>query len=255
MGEKNGDLEGASSIINELHVETYGTMDRKEKVEFILEQMRLTIANKDMVRAQIISKKISTRYFQNEKEEVQELKLKYYNLMIELDMKEKKYLQVSKHFQQINTTPIVTKDESKARDSFISCTLFCILSEIGPEQQSHLNLLNKDKQLEDLPLFKNLIGSFLTQELMNWNNIQQQYGADLKSKPVIFDSVSSNANEYYKTNECRRKMAKQDGYLFTIELSNIILELFQNATPESEQNVFLNIWTLVWMILRNISMI
>ena len=51
-----GDLEGASSIINELHVETYGTMDRKEKVEFILEQMRLTIANKDMVRAQIISK-------------------------------------------------------------------------------------------------------------------------------------------------------------------------------------------------------
>ena len=125
--------------------------------------------------------------------------------MIELDMKEKKYLQVSKHFQQINTTPIVTKDESKvafeyhefvknmyfqARDSFISCTLFCLLSEIGPEQQSHLNLLNKDKQLEDLPLFKNLIGSFLTQELMNWNNIQQQYGADLKSKPVIFDSVS-----------------------------------------------------------------
>ena len=51
-----GDLEGAASIINELHVETYGTMDRKEKVEFILEQMRLTIANKDMVRAQIISK-------------------------------------------------------------------------------------------------------------------------------------------------------------------------------------------------------
>ena len=191
--------------------------------------------------------------------------------MIELDMKEKKYLQVSKHFQQINTTPIVTKDESKvalaicyhvflkmlfqARDSFISCTLFCILSEIGPEQQSHLNLLNKDKQLEDLPLFKNLIGSFLTQELMNWNNIQQQYGADLKSKPVIFDSVSFDANEYYKTSEFRRKMAKQDGYLFTIELSNIILELFQNATPESEQNDFLNIWTLVWMILKNISLI
>ena len=55
-----GDLEGAASIINELHVETYGTMDRKEKVEFILEQMRLTIANKDMVRAQIISKVFSS---------------------------------------------------------------------------------------------------------------------------------------------------------------------------------------------------
>ena len=50
-------------------------------------------------------------------------------------------------------------------------------------------------------------------------------------------------------------MAKQDGYLFTIELSNIISELFQNATPESEQNDFQNIWTWVWMILKNISLI
>ena len=37
-------------------------------------------------------------------------------------------------------------------------------------------------------------------------------------------------------------MAKQDGYPFTIELSNIILELFQNATLELEQNDSLNIW-------------
>ena len=38
-------------------------MDKKEKVEFILEQMRLCLAKKDFVRTQIISKKISTKYF------------------------------------------------------------------------------------------------------------------------------------------------------------------------------------------------
>ena len=43
-------------------VETYGSMERKEKVEFILEQMRLCLATKDYIRAQIISKKISIRY-------------------------------------------------------------------------------------------------------------------------------------------------------------------------------------------------
>ena len=43
--------------------------------------------------------------------------------MIELDMKEKKYLQVSKHFQQINTTPIVTNDESKV---IILFTMLCL---------------------------------------------------------------------------------------------------------------------------------
>jgi len=39
-------------------------MEKKEKVEFILEQMRLCLAKKDFVRTQIISKKINTKYFQ-----------------------------------------------------------------------------------------------------------------------------------------------------------------------------------------------
>merc|ERR1711990_263875 len=195
LKEKNGDLEGASNIINELHVETYGTMDRKEKVEFILEQMRLTIANKDMVRAQIISKKISTRYFQKEAEDVQKLKLKYYNLMIELDMNEKKYLNVSKHFKQINSTPIVTNDPKKAGESFISCLIFCLLSEISPEQQTHLNLLNKDKQLDDLPQYKTLTTSFLTPELMNWKQIEDQYTAELRNNVAIVFAKSDDGNK------------------------------------------------------------
>lgn len=39
-------------------------MEKKEKVEFILEQMRLCLAKKDFVRTQIISKKINTKYFE-----------------------------------------------------------------------------------------------------------------------------------------------------------------------------------------------
>ena len=51
-------------------VETYGSMEKKEKVEFILEQMRLCIAVKDYIRTQIISKKINTKFFQEEGTEV-----------------------------------------------------------------------------------------------------------------------------------------------------------------------------------------
>jgi len=39
-------------------------MEKKEKVEFILEQMRLCLAKRDFVRTQIISKKINTKYFE-----------------------------------------------------------------------------------------------------------------------------------------------------------------------------------------------
>lgn len=38
-------------------------MEKKEKVEFILEQMRLCLAKKDFIRTQIISKKINTKFF------------------------------------------------------------------------------------------------------------------------------------------------------------------------------------------------
>lgn len=53
-----------------LQVETYGSMERREKVEFILEQMRLCLAKKDYIRTQIISKKISPKFFENNQEQV-----------------------------------------------------------------------------------------------------------------------------------------------------------------------------------------
>uniref|UniRef100_A0A8C4NCG7 Proteasome 26S subunit, non-ATPase 12 n=1 Tax=Eptatretus burgeri TaxID=7764 RepID=A0A8C4NCG7_EPTBU len=67
--EEKGELKEASSILQELQVETFGSMEKKEKVEFILEQMRLCLAVKDYIRTQIISKKINTKFFQDENTE------------------------------------------------------------------------------------------------------------------------------------------------------------------------------------------
>jgi len=76
--EDEGDVTGAANIIQELQVETYGSMKKQEKVELILEQMRLCLAKKDYIRTQIISKKINTKFFDDDKSEIQQLKLKYY---------------------------------------------------------------------------------------------------------------------------------------------------------------------------------
>ena len=46
-------------------------MDKEEKVRFILEQMRLGLARKDYIRTQIISKKISTKFFVSDSDLVQ----------------------------------------------------------------------------------------------------------------------------------------------------------------------------------------
>ena len=86
-------------------VETYGSMERKEKVELILEQMRLCLATKDYIRTQIISKKISTRFFEDAK--YSELKLKFYSYMIELGQHEGDYLDICKNFRQVYDTPCI----------------------------------------------------------------------------------------------------------------------------------------------------
>ena len=90
-------MSEAAKIMQELQVETYGSMERREKVELILEQMRLCLATKDYIRAQIISKKISVRFFENS--EHHELKLKFYRYMIEMDENERSYLAICRHYR------------------------------------------------------------------------------------------------------------------------------------------------------------
>lgn len=41
-------------------------MERREKLEFLLEQMRLCLAKHDYIRTQIISKKINIKAFEDE---------------------------------------------------------------------------------------------------------------------------------------------------------------------------------------------
>ena len=109
--EKDGNVSEAAKIMQELQVETYGSMERQEKVEMILEQMRLCLAVQDYIRAQIISKKISTRFFEDSK--YAELKLKYYGYMIELGQHEGDYLDICKNYRQVLDTTIIQEDTDK----------------------------------------------------------------------------------------------------------------------------------------------
>lgn len=61
--EAEGDLKGAFELMSELAVETFGSMDRQQKYEFILEQMRLALATEQFSQAQIISRKINPKTF------------------------------------------------------------------------------------------------------------------------------------------------------------------------------------------------
>ena len=77
--EREGDVAGASKCLQELTVETIGAMDMREKAEILLEQIRLCVATKDFIRANMISKKVKVATL--DKDEFFDLKLKYCSLM------------------------------------------------------------------------------------------------------------------------------------------------------------------------------
>lgn len=140
--KEQGDLKAATEILCELQVETFGSMDRREKTEFILAQVALCIENGDWTQAGILARKISTKYLsrkvkktaeQLEKEQKErekkkargeevpeevvddttDLKLRYYEQQIMLGKQDDKYLGVCKDYRQVLDTEAVEEDPAK----------------------------------------------------------------------------------------------------------------------------------------------
>lgn len=64
--EEDGKAEEGTKMIQEIQIETYGSLEVKEKVDFILYQMKLVLLRRDFVRCQILSRKISKRHLNQE---------------------------------------------------------------------------------------------------------------------------------------------------------------------------------------------
>ena len=71
-------------------------------------QMRLSIARKDFTRTSILSKKISTRFFQQEDQH--DIKLTYYKYLILLARHHNNYLELCKHHRAVFDTPRIQAD-------------------------------------------------------------------------------------------------------------------------------------------------
>uniref|UniRef100_A0A8D8UH19 26S proteasome non-ATPase regulatory subunit 12 n=1 Tax=Cacopsylla melanoneura TaxID=428564 RepID=A0A8D8UH19_9HEMI len=197
MKEDEGDVTEAANIIQELQVETYGSMEKKEKVTLILEQMRLCLAKKDYIRTQIISKKINTKLFDDEKDDVQELKLKYYKLMIELDEHEESYLATCKHYRAILTTPCIQNDPVQRHAVLQNVVLYLMLAPYNNEQSDLTHRVLEDKLLNEIPLYKGLLQWFTNPELIKWSGLRQLYEEEL-FKTSVFNQSTEEGQKCFK---------------------------------------------------------
>lgn len=212
--KEQGDIKAAAETLCELQVETFGSMDRREKTEFILNQVELCIENDDWTQAGILSRKISTKYLarkpvkseeqlkkeeadrekrRNKGEDVQEeveddvtdLKLRYYEQQIILAKHDDKYLDACKDYRQVLDTEAVENDESKLHPTLQRIIYYVILAPYDNEQSDLLHRVQADTRNSQVPIEASLLKLFTIPELMRWPEVAEQYGPHLTSTDVF----------------------------------------------------------------------
>lgn len=220
-----GDLNSAADILCELQVETFGSMTRREKTEFILEQVGLCIERGDWTQASILIRKINKRYFnrkpkksaeeieklkkqaeEREKtrgpdeapmevdDDVTDLKLRYYDQQITLANHDYKYLDVCKNYREVLDTEAVEKNPEQLRASLARVVYYIVLSPYDNEQSDLLHRIQQDSRLPQVPEEARLIKLFTIPELMRWPMVAEQFGPHLCGTDV-FDAQAKQSSE------------------------------------------------------------
>ncbi|KZV91331.1 PCI-domain-containing protein [Exidia glandulosa HHB12029] len=189
-------LQTASDLLSDLQVETYSSMERDEKTQFILEQMRLLeavarekdkVAGKDSladgeaewVKVRVGGRKISEKFLAQKGNE-------YYDLMIQFSLHYNSYLDVAQYWYKVWETPYIKEDASgKGREALENIVYYVVLAPHDNEQSNMLHKLFTDPALAKLEVHYNLLKCFTTQELMRWPGIQGIYGETLSATSVF----------------------------------------------------------------------
>ncbi|XP_050393713.1 26S proteasome non-ATPase regulatory subunit 12 [Patella vulgata] len=239
--EDAGKIAEAADVLQELQVETFGSMEKKEKVDFILEQMRLCLAKKDFIRTQIISKKINTKYF-DEKDST-ELKMKFYKLMIELDEHEGSYLSICKHYRAIYDTEEVKEDKVKLKEALRCVVLYAILAPYDNEQSDLIHRIKEDKNLEEIPKYRDLLKCFTTPEIIQWKLLCNIYenelkvGSDISPATHIFNTRLEGGIKRWQDMKIRvveHNIRVMSNYYTRVRMSRMA-ELLDQTEAETEE--------------------
>lgn len=179
INEDEGNISEAAKVLQELQVETFGQMEKREKVDFLLEQVRLCLDNKDFIRAQIMSNKINRKGLNDV--DSQDLKLRFYQQMIRYYAHDNNYIEICKCYQSIYDTPTVKADKAQWSAALQKIVLYVVLAPHDNTQSDLIHHIYEDKNLEELPKYRELVKSFITIELIRWLRLKEVYASEFTS--------------------------------------------------------------------------
>lgn len=169
--ESQGQHDEAAKLLQEVQVETFGSMDRRERAEYILDQMRLLLQVNDWIRCHIVSKKLSSKTFNETGFE--DIKVRYHEYMGKYWEHEQDRLELAKCFSEIlDVAPEALPEHVNRELVFTSYVLSLFLAPNTEEQVKRLSeLTTSDKYkilTESVEWVKNLLALYNGKELMSW---------------------------------------------------------------------------------------
>jgi 26S proteasome regulatory subunit N5 len=167
MRESEGKLEEARNVLQDTQVETLGGMDKREKTDFVLQQVRLCLETSDYMRAWIMAKKINVKFFDDGS--LDDLKIRYYGLVTRYHMHDKETFELFRSFQSLYNTAAIKEDSARATEVLKLTVIYLLLSPHGNEQQDQMFHVKGIKELEDLPLYAKLLELFTTHEVFTYD--------------------------------------------------------------------------------------
>ncbi|KAL6857807.1 proteasome regulatory particle subunit [Amphichorda felina] len=266
--KEQGDLESAKDILCELQVETFGSMSRREKTEFILAQVALCIESGDWTQAGILGRKISTRYLSRKPKKTQEqldkeqkerekkkargeeveeekeddttdLKLEFYEQQVQLAKHDNKYLDVCKHYRQVLDTEAVEEDPDKLHPVLQRIIYFVILAPHDNEQHDLLHRIYRDSRNTKIPLDAELLKLFTVHELMRWPEIAKKFGPHLCETDVFDAKPGQDEKAHQRWEDLRKRVIEHNvrvvaKYYTRIQMTRLtqLLDLTEDETEK-----------------------
>jgi len=142
LKEQEGNIEEASSLLQEVQVETYGSMDKNEKLNYLLEQLRLLLALKDYVRFFIISKKVNRKVL--DEAGMESAKVKFLEFMIQYYDYQKSYMDSALSYQTLYEVQGQGFDAASALQQMVLNLL------LVPYSAEQIDLLRRVEDKEEL---------------------------------------------------------------------------------------------------------
>lgn len=207
MLEEDGKVDEATKTIQEIQIETYGSLLNQEKVDFILHQMKLVLNRRDFVRCQIMSRKISKKHINEAGLERQ--KIQYYLYMTKYYIHEKMILETAKAYQTIYDTfnksnPDLQLDPSGELKS-VAFQNFILYLMVAPYTNEKVDLLNiaeslYSRELDANELIAKFMRKFLTYELMPFNDreIEAQFSVYEPFKADVTEHAHTHMQEFLR---------------------------------------------------------